>query len=191
MQILLVIKRQEEKYVSRIVPVSKMFFKCFHELSVALSRNSYQGKVLKQQLKLLSQMFYLRSSKQKPKGNSSSNSLHPKKTYTEATLCTNGSAPIKLYKPGVEGESICKSNTHTCLRLYSSPALPVSSSVGHSKEQPSFKANSLHIHRILQTQAGTMGKYTCSWNTRARLPQKSLNEILANNSPTTRTKKAR
>lgn len=36
-----------------------MFFKCFHELSAALTRSSYRGEALQQQLKVLSQAFYV------------------------------------------------------------------------------------------------------------------------------------
>lgn len=36
-----------------------MFFKCFHELSAALTRSSYRGEALQQQLKVLSQTFYV------------------------------------------------------------------------------------------------------------------------------------
>lgn len=88
MQILLVIKGYEEKYVSRIVPVSKMFFKCFPELSAALSKNSYQGKVLQQQLKVFSQTFYLRPAQWEAKGSSykHSHSGLCTTTHTEATL---------------------------------------------------------------------------------------------------------
>lgn len=44
-----------------------MFFKCFLELSAALSKNSYQGKVLQKQLKVFSQTSYLRPASGKQK----------------------------------------------------------------------------------------------------------------------------
>lgn len=89
-----------------------MFFKCFHELSAALSRNSYQGKVLQQQLKVFSQMFYLRPIQQKQKvtARNTATTVCMPRFIQKQHLCMNGFIPIKLYELVVGGESIYKNN---------------------------------------------------------------------------------
>lgn len=76
-----------------------MFFKCFHELSAALTRNSYRGKVLQQQLKVLSQTFYVSccSGKHKVAARNSHKACVPALTQEQHSRMTAFN-PIKPHK---------------------------------------------------------------------------------------------
>lgn len=121
-----------------------MFFKCFLELSAALSKNSYQGKVLQKQLKVFSQTSYLRPAQWKAKGRSykhSHSGLCARLTQKQH-LHVNGFIRIQPHKLGMGGESTYKPHpAHTFLHPYGSPTLTLSHSAGHSRGQHISKAS--------------------------------------------------
>lgn len=84
-----------------------MFFKCFLELSAALSKNSYQGKVLQKQLKVFSQTSYLRpaSGKQKVAATNTATVVCVPDSH-RSNLHMNGFIRIKPHKPGMGGEHL-------------------------------------------------------------------------------------